>query len=114
MAAAKNKPKFHEILAQNLIAQLQEGTAPWQKPWTPNPAQIPHNAITGKPYRGANVMMLAMRGFEDPRWMTYNQAKAAGEGEEGPAKGPKRDPRPVAVTGAGTIRANLFTRKERT
>lgn len=35
MAEAKAKKPFHEIVAENLIAQLKEGTAPWQKPWNP-------------------------------------------------------------------------------
>ena len=28
------KKAFHEQVAENLIEQLKQGTAPWQKPWT--------------------------------------------------------------------------------
>lgn len=47
----------------------------------------PYNISTGKPYRGANVLNLALEGYDDPRWMTYKQAQEAGaqvrKGERG-------------------------------
>lgn len=81
---AKKKP-FHETVAERLIEQLKEGTAPWQKPWTPG--SMPQNPTTGKRYKGINAINLMAQGRGDSRWMTYKQAKAAGaqvrKGEKG-------------------------------
>lgn len=79
MAEAKAKKPFHEIVAENLIAQLKEGTAPWQKPWNPGApgAALPMNPTTGKRYKGINAIHLMAQGYSDQRWMTYKQAEAA-------------------------------------
>jgi antirestriction protein ArdC/phage/plasmid primase-like uncharacterized protein len=79
MADAKVKKPFHEVVAENLIAQLKEGTAPWQKPWNPGApgAALPMNPTTGKRYRGINALHLMAQGYSDQRWMTYKQATAA-------------------------------------
>lgn len=71
---------FYEIVAQRLIAQLAAGTAPWQKPWKPDDSSgmLPINPATGKRYRGINAIQLMSHGYDDPRWMTYQQAAAAG------------------------------------
>ena len=84
---AEKKPAFHEQLAENIITQLQAGTAPWQRPWDAPPISMPYNESTGKPYRGGNVMNLMLAGYTDPRWLTFNQAKERGyrvnKGEKG-------------------------------
>jgi len=69
---------FHETVAEKLIEQLREGTAPWQKPWEPGDAGtfMPINPTTGKRYRGINALQLMSEGHADPRWMTYKQAAA--------------------------------------
>lgn len=79
MAEPKAKKPFHEVVAENLIAQLKEGTAPWQKPWNPGApgATMPMNPTTGKRYRGINAIHLMAQGHGDQRWMTYKQATAA-------------------------------------
>ena len=33
-----DKKAFHEQVAEKLIEQLKQGTAPWQKPWAPGEA----------------------------------------------------------------------------
>ncbi|MDE3121607.1 MAG: DUF1738 domain-containing protein, partial [Paracoccaceae bacterium] len=65
-------------VADRVIEALQQGTAPWQKPWAPGTLRAPFNPTTGKPYRGMNSMWLALQGYSDPRWMTYKQADAEG------------------------------------
>lgn len=64
-----------EITAK-LVAQLEAGTAPWVQPWSGGGAGggLPRNAITGKHYRGGNVVALWSAGFADPRWLTFKQA----------------------------------------
>jgi len=84
---AEKKPAFHEQLAENIITQLQAGTAPWQRPWDAPLISMPYNESTGKPYRGGNVLNLMLAGYTDPRWLTFNQAKERGyrvnKGEKG-------------------------------
>ena len=80
---------FHEIVAEKLIEQLRQGTAPWQKLWEPEqPAAVfPMNPTTGQRYKGVNAIFLMAQGHDDQRWMTYRQAEAAGsqvrKGERG-------------------------------
>lgn len=69
---------FAQRLADRLIAQLKEGTAPWQKPWDEGQSFSPYNPTTGNRYRGVNVLALLSSDFSDPRWMTYKQAQAQG------------------------------------
>ncbi|MDD5493735.1 MAG: zincin-like metallopeptidase domain-containing protein [Dehalococcoidia bacterium] len=84
-----NKKPYHEVVAEKLIEQLQQGTAPWQRPWQPGNvgSNIPMNPTTGKRYRGINAIHLMSEGRTDQRWLTYKQAAAAGgqvfKGEKG-------------------------------
>lgn len=85
----ETKKLFHEQVAEKLIEQLKQGTAPWQKPWKSGDAgsPMPRNPITGKRYKGINAIQLMSQERIDPRWMTYKQAIAQGaqvrKGEKG-------------------------------
>lgn len=70
---APKKP-LHELVAEKLIKQIEEGTAPWQKPWSQDNS-LPFNASTGSRYKGGNSLWLSMQDKADPRWMTYKQAQ---------------------------------------
>lgn len=88
MAGAKSvKKPYYEMISERLIQQLEEGTAPWQKPWKPGIQRMPHNPVSGTRYKGANALWLSMQGRSDPRWMTYKQAKSVNaqvmKGEKG-------------------------------
>ena len=72
-------------LTDRIVAELEKGVIPWQKPWNPdscNGPQGPVNGVTGRPYHGVNVLALGMdaRAFMtgDPRWCTYQQAQEHG------------------------------------
>ena len=85
---AEEKKPFHQRVADKLIEQLKQGTAPWQKPWeTTGSSGLPFNPTTGKRYRGVNVLNLMSEGRADNRWLTYKQAAAQGaqvrKGEKG-------------------------------
>ena len=69
-----NTSDFAQRLADKLIAQLQEGTSPWQKPWVEGQAFGPYNPTTGNRYRGINVLALMSTEYTDSRWMTYKHA----------------------------------------
>lgn len=75
---AAPKLNYRDEIAAEIIARLEAGTAPWQKPWKAGAiGAAPFNPVSGKPYRGINDMWLTLQGRTDPRWMTYNQAVAA-------------------------------------
>lgn len=85
---AEDKKPFHQRVADKLIEQLKQGTAPWQKPWEATGSSgLPFNPTTGKRYRGVNVLNLMSEGRGDNRWLTYKQAAAQGaqvrKGEKG-------------------------------
>ena len=69
----------YQEITDRIIAALERGTVPWRTPWR---ARGHRNARTDRPYRGINILMLQMaaleRGWNDPRWLTYRQAQAAG------------------------------------
>lgn len=69
-------------VAQSIIRQLEEGTAPWTKPWQPGARFMPYNPTTGNEYHGMNALWLMSvaqaRGYDDARWMTYRQAQGQG------------------------------------
>lgn len=84
---AGEREGYAEKVAAKIIEALEQGTAPWQKPWKPGELRLPHNPTTDQNYRGINSMWLMMQGHDDPRWMTYKQAEAQGaqvkKGEKG-------------------------------
>lgn len=75
-----NPTNYRKELTEKIIQQLEAGTAPWVKPWTPGMA-LPgaaHNAVTERPYHGGNQLWLSCQGYTDPRWCTYKQAAEQG------------------------------------
>lgn len=76
----REKQDLRQELADRLIAQIEQGTARWQRPWEAGDVLAPVNVATGKPYRGVNQDWLLMLSPDpsDPRWMTLKQANALG------------------------------------
>ena len=74
---------YRKEVTERLIGMLESGTAPWQKPWDAGIAAMnrPHN-FNGRPYHGVNALMLWCtaidKGYDDPRWLTFNQVKKLG------------------------------------
>lgn len=64
-------------VAKLLIAAMQTGDTPWQKPWSAA-SMRPMNPTSGNAYKGINRILLSLSGAGDPRWMTYQQAAKAG------------------------------------
>ncbi|HDX8143329.1 TPA: DUF1738 domain-containing protein [Campylobacter fetus subsp. venerealis] len=73
----KNKDFIQET-ADKIITALENGTAPWIKPWKAIDLQntLPYNPTTGKEYNGINSINLMLQGYSDPRWLTYKQAQS--------------------------------------
>ncbi len=66
-----------QIITDRIIAQLEKGVVPWQKPWRGG-EQMPRNLISGREYRGVNVFLLHAMSYESPYWLTYKQAGELG------------------------------------
>lgn len=87
MATAKRYAPRHDVsspaqtITDAIIARLEAGTRPWQRPWTGTAASRP-TRWQGDLYRGINAIWLALiadlRGFTSPFWMTYRQASELG------------------------------------
>lgn len=67
------KKSMNEQIAEQLIAQLEAGTSPFQQ----TGFKMPVNPTTGKNYRGMTALQLALLDKADPRWMTLRQASNA-------------------------------------
>lgn len=65
----------YERITTHLLDLLKNGVVPWKLPWT-NTAPV--SLVSGKRYRGMNVLILRSAGFESPYWLTFKQAKKLG------------------------------------
>ena len=72
-----NQDDYHTAFAATSKAQIEQGVAPWQTPWTPGARRRPENLQTGTPYRDGNAVYLSVtqtaKGYRDHRWATYKQ-----------------------------------------
>jgi antirestriction protein ArdC len=66
--------KAYEAIFSQVIARMEAGVIPWQKPWNNAPA----NGKTGKAYRGINSLVLGMSAYQSNRWVTFKQAQDLG------------------------------------
>lgn len=90
---AVNRKKVWEEITERVVAQIESGTVPWRQTWsaTAEGSAFPHNAKTGRSYRGVNVFLLwaeaQAAGYRSAGWVTYKQAKELGgqvrRGEKG-------------------------------
>lgn len=70
--------ELYRTVTASIIAELEQGAAPWVRPWTPGTPVMPENALTGRAYSGINVVILWMtaqaRLYPTNRWLTFQQA----------------------------------------
>lgn len=73
---------IYQMVTDRIIAEMEKGIIPWQKPWNGGECCISHT--TGKPYSWLNQLML---GGKVGEWLTFKQCKAEGgnvkRGEKG-------------------------------
>src|SRR3974390_3379782 len=85
------KPDLYSDVSARIVAELEQGAAPWVKPWSATAGMnTPCNAVTNRPYSGCNVVLLWMAqqaGYRTPRFLTFKQALELGghvrKGERG-------------------------------
>ena len=79
---AWSQDDYHAAFASKIKDQIEQGVAPWQKPWKPGERRLPENVASKKPYRGGNSVYLSVtqtaKGYGDNRWATYKQIKDMG------------------------------------
>jgi antirestriction protein ArdC len=89
----ENGKDIYAQVTAKIVADLENGVRSWNQPWASRgggEVTIPvrHNGVA---YRGVNVLLLWIeairKGFNSPKWMTYNQAHLLGgqvrKGERG-------------------------------
>ena len=79
------KLNVFDRVTQKIIADLEQGVRPWQKPWSGDnaaPRIIRPRRHNGEPYNGVNILLLwdaaITGGFQNPTWMTFQQATEYG------------------------------------
>ena len=85
MSEAKKTAKrdLYQEVTDKLIAAIEAGTAPWQRPWEHvASAGLPMNGSSERHYNGVNALLLMMtaqaEGYADNRWFTFKQASDMG------------------------------------
>jgi antirestriction protein ArdC len=75
-----NVNQIREEITKKIIAALEKDLRPWRRMWNANNTGQHANALTKKPYRGVNPLLLqlhaAEHGFRSPWWATFNQWKS--------------------------------------
>ena len=81
---ANDREDVREKQAQRIIEMIENDLAsgknplpPWRKTWS-GAELMPRNAISDRPYRGGNLMMLGMAPYGLPHFVTFNQAVSHG------------------------------------
>lgn len=84
--------EIYQRVTDQIVAQLEQGAAPWVRPWKaladrsrnigPRGRAQPHNVISNRDYNGVNVLILSIaqsaKGYTHAAWATFNQIKKAG------------------------------------
>ena len=69
---SKNRITVYQRVTEQVMDLLKQGTVPWQKSWDAHVGP-PRNGVSGRYYRGFNVFVLSLAGFESPYWFTPRQ-----------------------------------------
>ena len=68
-----------ETFSKKVVELVLSNRAPWVKPWGVNQARgLPVNALTGRPYRGCNILFLLATPFKSRGWLTFKQVASIG------------------------------------
>jgi antirestriction protein ArdC len=87
-ATVTKQANHYQTITDAILKALDAGVKPWARPWSTRggaeifEAGLPHNAASGRNYRGINVPMLwaeaSVKGYTSHQWLTFNQARALG------------------------------------
>ncbi len=65
----------YQIVTNQIIQKLEQGTIPWKQPWNVIPAQ---NYLSKTIYRGLNALLLNSQGLPLPYFLTFKQVQRLG------------------------------------
>lgn len=75
-----------KALADKLIEMLEKGVSPWHKSWNCGGCGLPRS-VNERVYRGMNIFILGMMGYDNPYWTTFKKCRELGgtvrKGEKG-------------------------------
>lgn len=73
---------IYQRVTQTIVRQLEQGVAPWVRPWRSVADPVPRNLASQRPYRGINAVVLQLlaqqTGYTSNQWVTFHQAMALG------------------------------------
>lgn len=76
-----NGSSVYQTVTASIVRELEHGVVPWVRPWK-SASPLPKNVISERSYRGVNILLLwgaaAERGYDNPGWLTFRQARALG------------------------------------
>lgn len=70
----------YEAVTDRIISSLENGVVPWRREWRTSgkSSGLPFNLVSGKPYRGVNILTLFCSPYASRGWCTYKQAQSLG------------------------------------
>jgi antirestriction protein ArdC len=66
---------IYTTITERILAQLDAGVAPWRKTWA---SGLPKSLVTGREYRGLNLLVLGLAEYSSRYWVTYREALRLG------------------------------------
>lgn len=76
------KINIYDEITAKIITALEDGVNPWARSWKSSSLGPLRNAVSGRPYRGINTLVLSLTsmvaGYLDPRWLTLKNANQLG------------------------------------
>ena len=80
VAPKTTRRDIHQQVTDTIIKQLEAGTVPWHRPWKGDDNRLlglPKNVLSGKKYRGINILLLwssaIERQFSSTEWASFKQ-----------------------------------------
>lgn len=73
---SSTKLDVYQLVTDQIIALLEQGIIPWQKPWAE--AGVPMNLLSKRQYRGINLWLLLSLNYANNFYLTWDQLKKIG------------------------------------
>ncbi|MCU0440407.1 MAG: zincin-like metallopeptidase domain-containing protein [Raineya sp.] len=88
MKSSNERLDVYQIITEKIIQALEKGIVPWKQPFKSiSTGLLPHNFVTGKRYRGVNLILLGSLNYPIPAFFTFQQINELGgkvkKGEKG-------------------------------
>lgn len=76
---SRDRKNHRSNVVKEFLHRVENQQMPWQQKLEPNTAfEPPMNPLTNNTYSGVNSLWLEMAGYDDPRWLTEDQARSVG------------------------------------